>query len=300
MPSHTPASALIKLYLLDGLPWEYPTWKAITGIHNGLFPSDDTLLPGGWTRQDVNDIKSYFDRYNQLPTEDDKIKFSVSRKADGLVGREKWRTFVNKSWDKWGVHNLIVEGLRKESVHPITIMVNDGDLDDWPCASNYVSKAVETVGALLFGPEAFQVGELLPSKVRKCVIILIQRSWARIRDQVNRDKKRMEVLEATAISAFQGKCLSFLQHLQLMNTLIAFDEGPVTKSTVIQTIRSVSKWKDLAQVYGTPENISKVDDMLAELNRVLEGLGAKVPKKPTSSARKRTSTYQYICISLAI
>ena len=48
MPSHTAASALIKLYFLDGIPWKYPKWMEITGVKHGLFPSDDALLPPTW------------------------------------------------------------------------------------------------------------------------------------------------------------------------------------------------------------------------------------------------------------
>jgi hypothetical protein len=52
------ASALIKLFFLDGYPWSWPTWQKITGVYHGVFPTEDSLLPKGWTRQDALDIKS--------------------------------------------------------------------------------------------------------------------------------------------------------------------------------------------------------------------------------------------------
>jgi hypothetical protein len=77
------------MYHMDGAPWNWTTWKDITGIQNGIFPTDDTLLPRGLTRRDIVEIQSYFNQYQAQPTEDAKQKFVSQNKANPLPGRSK-------------------------------------------------------------------------------------------------------------------------------------------------------------------------------------------------------------------
>ncbi|EKM81399.1 hypothetical protein AGABI1DRAFT_125789 [Agaricus bisporus var. burnettii JB137-S8] len=107
MPSHTPASALIKLFSIDGAPWGWQTWKDRTGIRRGLFPPDDDFLPPGMTRQDTIDVQLYFKAYQDLKTEDDKITFATkTRGAPAYPGRATWNLFIQKNWNRWGVQWL--------------------------------------------------------------------------------------------------------------------------------------------------------------------------------------------------
>lgn len=98
MPSHTIQSALVKLYNADGAPWCWKTWKDITGVHDGIFPSDKALLPKGLAPKDVIDIQSYFNQYEAQPTEDAKIKFSAANKGNPMPGRNQWRDWVTAGW----------------------------------------------------------------------------------------------------------------------------------------------------------------------------------------------------------
>lgn len=219
MPSHTPASALIKLYFLDQAPWQWPVWQDITGIRHGLFPEDDSKLPVGWTRADANDVFSYFTQYNHIDTEDNKIKFACGGKGvDSIPGRKKWSDFVTKSWSRWGINERIIAGLHKHNIHPITIMSQQNSLDDWPKADTYVPIALDTIGLVLFGTEAFGDADLIPYSVRRCTAVFVQRTWARIRERVMRDKGKHPEIEKAALEAFQGTCSQF----RLNRLLISF------------------------------------------------------------------------------
>ena len=66
-----------------------------------------------------------------------------------------------------------------------------------------------------------------------------------------------------------------------------------TKTDIIATIRAVSKWKNIAEVYGTAENIAKVANMLVELQRLLDSIGVKFPK-PKTKAEKRMSYPSFV------
>lgn len=209
MPSHTAASALISLFFANGAPWNWPSWQEITGVSNGLFPDDDRLLPGAWTRQDAHDIQSYFRQYQSLENEQSRIKFTANTKGSASIpGRKKWTDFISKIWEKAPIHNLIVEGLRKHGVHPITLVARGDSFDMWPKADTYIPLALDTIGMLLFGQEAFGDNEILPYTTRKYLTVLVQRSWNRIREQIHRDKGNLVKLEQTTTKAFEG--MSFI------------------------------------------------------------------------------------------
>jgi hypothetical protein len=71
----------------------------------------------------------------------------------------------------------------------------------------------------------------------------------------------------------------------------------LTKQDIISTIRAVSKWKNIAEVYGTKENMDKAENMLAELHRLLESVGVKVPKTKTKVKKRMSqfSLYHFGC-----
>jgi hypothetical protein len=209
MPSHTAASALIQLYFckgLEGAPWIWVEWQSITGVKHGLFPKDDRLLPRDWTRQDADDILAYFNHYQSLDTEENKKKFAAGSRAGAVYpGRDKWHSYIKGKWEKWKVHDRVVRALRANHVHPISIMIDEGSLEKWPNADAYLQIAVDGIAQSLFGLESFGGKEILPMDLRRSVITIGQRSWARIRGQVRGDKKRLIELERAAMKAFEGK-----------------------------------------------------------------------------------------------
>lgn len=211
MPSHTAASALIKLFFLGGYPWNWPAWQNITGVYHGIFPADDSLLPKGWNRQDAVDIKSYFEQYNQIAGEEQKIKFASSTNKF-VPGRTRWNKWINSNWEVWDVHRLTVEALRAHGVHPISLVVTNGDTDFWPNSNHYIPIALDTIGMSIFGPEAFGDSELLPPEIRPILTSMAQRSWARIREQVKSDRKKLVDFESAALKAFDGRLLVKFQY----------------------------------------------------------------------------------------
>jgi len=196
MPSHTAASALIKLFYVEDAvhPWDWSVWQDLTNIHHSLFPANNKHLPTGWSREDANDILPYFRMYEAQPTEQAKIKFATSTHG-GVAppGRRKWSAFITKSWEKWEIHPIIVEALNDHNINPVTLLnVQGGDLETaWPSADIYLPLAVDTVGVALFGLEAFGDAPLLTQDIRKSLTIMMQRSWSRMRKQIKSDLQKL-------------------------------------------------------------------------------------------------------------
>jgi TATA-binding protein-associated factor len=155
MPSHTPASALIKLYSLDGAPWQWEAWKDRTGIRCGLFPGDDDHLPSGWSRQDVVDVLSYFKAYQNQKSEDDKITFATKKRgAPDYPGRQTWNAFVQKNWARWRIHTIIVDELKDWNIHPYDIVLRENLGLGWPGSDNFIPMILDSLGLKLFGEDA--------------------------------------------------------------------------------------------------------------------------------------------------
>jgi TATA-binding protein-associated factor len=196
MPSQTAAIALIELFFaIPGAPWIWPEWQTVTGVRNGLFPQADGDLPSGWTRADAKDVYSWFLAYDQK---------GGRESASAMPGRAKWNRFVQTKWEAWGVHETIVRHLRDSGIHPAQVVVNENRFKPWPNADCYVPTIVEPVGADFFGEEALGPRKILTLSARKCLTVFIQRSWARIRVQVNKDEGRLTVLENSARAAFNS------------------------------------------------------------------------------------------------
>lgn len=49
----------------------------------------------------------------------------------------------------------------------------------------------------------------------------------------------------------------------------------MTKTKVARTIRAVSRWRDVAEMYGTAENLEKAAHIMAEVERLLDEVGVK-------------------------
>lgn len=200
MPSQTAATALIDLYFAveGGAPWCWPTWKDITGIRHGLFHESDDKLPSGWTRQDANDVQSWFIHYHRESTE------NLENIAASMPGRKRWNSFVQLRWETWKIHSIIVKALRECGVHPIQIIVNDGTRGaEWPKSDSYASNAFESIGMSIFGKDGLGLGELYPANIRRCISVFTQRSWTRIRQRLVSDVDSLESLEKESLATFK-------------------------------------------------------------------------------------------------
>jgi hypothetical protein len=207
MPSHTAASAMIKLFSFDGAPWQWPAWQERTGIYHGLFPDDDSHLPKGWTRKNAIDVQSYFRAYQLLPTEEKKLAFSGNIKtASAYPGREFWNGFISKRWDSWNIHTAVIEELKELQIHPLDILITENNLEaPWPSAEMYLPMILDSLALKLFGEEAFpKTSPILRPAMRDALRAIPQRSWNTIRTQVNNMKKSPTEIEAAAQAAFKG------------------------------------------------------------------------------------------------
>jgi hypothetical protein len=195
---------MIKLYMDDGAPWNFPAWKELTGVTHGLFPDDDTLLPRPWNRQDALDIQSYFNQYHAVVGEDAKIRFAVGSSGSAIPGRTKWNSWINKNWTKWNINSKISTVLRSVNIHPLDLL-GESPLNEWPVSTGWIPIAVNPTGAFLFGLEAINpnTGHLSPN-LRAGTQILIQRTWLALHSQAKRNEGKLASLEKAAISAFSG------------------------------------------------------------------------------------------------
>lgn len=195
-------------------------WQELTGVQHGLFPPDDRDLPKGWTRDDARDIQSFFHQYSQIPTHDltARHKFA-SAKNDTVPGRKKWTQYVQNRWKPWGIHLIVVEALNKHGIHPLTIINSnsipihiDGAFNStaWPHSDLYIPVVIDTIAMSIFGPEAFEDADILPSPLRLPVKSIAQRSWARIGDQLKSDMKKLDEVEKSAMKAFDGAYFSLV------------------------------------------------------------------------------------------
>jgi TATA-binding protein-associated factor len=282
MPSHTAASALIKFYSFDGAPWKWRDWQARTNVKYGLFPPDDKQLPPGFSREDAINVESYFIAYNALPNEDDKIKFATKTKGGAAYpGRRIWNDFVTRNWGRWGLHTVIVNELKDANIHPQDILIREPSIP-WPVADSYVPVILDSLGLKLFGEEAFpDDSDILPTDLRLCLKIIVQRSWGKIRQQLSALKSRAATIEKNARDAFQGDVCyrnPFNSQLTSMTELEAKEEKPL-KSQVNKTIRAVAKWKECAEVLNTSSHVATANEMLGALQNIMETLGAKITTK---------------------
>ena len=200
MPTHTIASALVKLWTL-GAPWDYPAWQTTSGTYHGLFPADPAHLPKGWTAEDAANVKSYFEQYRLQPTEDDKIAFARQTKGSVLPGRKTWRDWVSALWRTSRVHEKIIAVLNANNCHPLNLAA---DTVTWPMGGTWIPLCLDAVALELFGEECLDHHGRLPEAPRAPTQALIQRTWTNLTKRLDRSKKRLSILEEEAVQAFKG------------------------------------------------------------------------------------------------
>lgn len=205
MPSHPIHSALIQMGLDEkDVPWKLPQWQKLTGVAHGLFPTDDDLLPKGWTRQDALQVRSYHDQYSKKTTHDARIALSTGR-AVQLPGREVWKKWVTLGWKEWCIHAKITQILTENQLHPLAIMrASRSGSEEWPRGDDYIPLVVDSVAMALFGREVLDSLGRVSGDARKTVQALIQRTWTNLRAQVGRGRSRLSILEQAAIDAFES------------------------------------------------------------------------------------------------
>ncbi|KAF8220211.1 hypothetical protein L208DRAFT_1186029, partial [Tricholoma matsutake] len=221
-----------------------------TGILHGLFPEDDYKLPQGWTHKDAVDVQSYFRVYQLLSNKGEKLNFSTNLKGNSTyLGHEFWNCFIGRKWDSWNVHTTILAELKEWDIHPLDILILENNINvPWPNADNYLPIILNSLAIKLFGEEAFPNNSLILRPVlQEAFWGIPQRSWNMICTQVVNMKTCPNKIGAIALAAFKGK--------------------------------------DTAKLFHTIDNVKKAQDMLAELQTILEGVGAKIEKRVALKCR---------------
>lgn len=204
MPSHTVHGALVKLHFsIPGAPWNYDHWKDATGVYYGLFPSDDSKLPRGWTRENANHVESYFDQFNKKTSEDEKIRFAARKTIETIPGRAFWQQWVNNHLAAWDLHARITAGLQRLYLTPLQLAVANGQ-DVLSNNSSFLASSLDKIGLDLFGPEALDRNGLLKFPLRDGVLSLVQRTWENLKKQVRSSSTRLEKMRTECEAAVEG------------------------------------------------------------------------------------------------
>lgn len=205
----TPSIAflVIKLFLL-GLPWDCPVWQDLVKVKHGLFPSDPHLSPPGWTGDDLEDVKSFFDQCQAKATDENRIAFVAQTRGAALPGRKKWKTWITALWKTARIHERIIAVLAANHCHPLTLAIEqEGDTGTWPAGALWIPTCVDAIALDLFGTEALNPHGRLKEIHRPTVQALVQRTWTYLTKRLERAQKRFAVCEQQALEAFNGNLL---------------------------------------------------------------------------------------------
>ncbi|RXW12331.1 hypothetical protein EST38_g13525, partial [Candolleomyces aberdarensis] len=225
----------------------------------------------------LNPIESYFSQYYAKPTEDEKIKFAMKLKQDGIEtvpGRELWRNWVTSHYSThWKIHSRIAKILSSQGIHPEQLMAETGD-DSPPNSASYLPIVLDEIGRDLFGPEALDSNGRLLGKLRDPTLILAQRTWTlevknmgprklRLEKMLQQAEEKLSNLEAgdvtvksinkamRAIAAFEKACPAS-QHLSTIESLKErlepfIPDEPVKSKSGAKTVAKTAKRKKVTK-----------------------------------------------------
>lgn len=225
MPGHRFPGALIHLWLLDKSPWSWSTWQENTGLCNGLFTEEDSKLPLTFTRAKVDSIKAFFSEYNNIVSQDDKIKFVQRRNNISNAGREAWHEFTAALWKKSKLHDRIVQCLRATRIHPADICSINSIKPADVKAEDYIHLCLDAVGLELFGPDILDSSGLVAQPYRTIVRQIAMQSWEVLQYHLKKAATKLPDLREKAEDAI--KCNYFHVYLLVNINLIC----PLQRST---------------------------------------------------------------------
>ncbi|KAJ2914050.1 hypothetical protein MD484_g6375, partial [Candolleomyces efflorescens] len=294
MPSHTPASALVKLYFaLRESPWTFTLWQQITEVYHGLNPEKDSLLPEGLSRDEIASVLSYFDRYNNLGTEDEKIKFAAKAKKhgkDSVPGRGYWTSWVNARYNaRWQINQRISNIFDSLGVHPEQIMAETGESTPPPSGS-YLPLALDIIGRDVFGPEALDSNHRLIPKLREPALILAQRAWFHATKRVGPKNKKADKAREKAESLLAGTSFTFSPQRVVLLPVKGLDNGKITMKQLNQAIRAVASYEKAAEALYSSVHRGAAEVLKARLegfipDDVPKSSGAKRVSKPQAAKK---------------
>ncbi|TFK19678.1 hypothetical protein FA15DRAFT_601103 [Coprinopsis marcescibilis] len=283
MPSHTNSSGLVKFWFAASTfpeaPWRFERWQEITGVDHGLFNTDDKLLPSGWTRNNANAVRQYFQQYGEKASEDLKIKFSAPPRGlpnDPIPGRTFWRDWVTANYSKaWKVHALITSALTSTGLHPVQIAIENQVFDIPPNASSYLPVALDAIGRELFGEEAIDKSGRLSLVLRDPTQILAQRTWQVACRSIKSKRARLTALEGAADSA--------------VSDLTASSDSKITVRAINSAMRSVAAFERAVDAMQTTDGLESLKRLKVDLQQFIPTDPTQPREKGKQTSKKRGS-----------
>ncbi|KAF8166505.1 hypothetical protein BJ912DRAFT_1067891 [Pholiota molesta] len=271
MPTPSNPFLVLKLYGL-GYPWQFPVFQDLVNVKYGLFPDDPTLAPPGWTPDDLSNVKSFVDQTLAKGSEEERIAFVSQNRGAALPGRKIWKDWISRLWRTARIHERISAVLVAQDCHPLTLsLVQTEDAVTWPSGATWIPTCLDAIALELFGAEALSPKGRLAETYRPTVQAIVQRTWSYLTQRLERAQKRFAIYEQEAINAFN-----------------ALDDTP-SKANITAVIRSVAKWRNVAELLNTPDNMAKIATIEAELDRLMEGLGAEFSEEKKQKRSKKKS-----------
>lgn len=316
MPSLSIAAAFLQLTDL-GIPWELPAWQEASGVTHGLFPDNPAHRPKGWTTEDSANIKSLLSHYHALGSEEKKSAFLSDKRGNVLPGCSKWQKWINSIWQSSRSQGKIITVFSARNCHPYTRALAAPNITDdgqekivWPSAAQWIPLCLDDIAAELFGDECLEESGFLPERYRSATQALAQRTWVSLIRHLEGALARLPALEKDAHDAFNGQLYSPFPLLNIINTSIGsfidLNKANVTRTSISTIICAVARWRNVVELFNTSQNLSKVKDMEAELERLMAGLGADIDeeaknammKSKSPPPRKISSSFFFFCLML--
>lgn len=297
MPHPTIPAAFLQLTDL-GIPWDFPAWQDATGVTHGLFPDDPTDRPKGWTEEDLANIKSLFSRYRALRSDEKKTNFLRDNNANVLPGRQKWKQWANAIWRSSKSQSKIIAVFTAQNCHPYTrslaaLKATGKTKESRITASGaqWIPLCLDAIAIALYGDECLDEHGYLPETYRTPTQALAQRTWVSLLKRIDRTLVRLPGLEENARDAFHSELHSAVPRVLLTRLLSCppgLDEAKITKTAISTVVRAVAKWRDAVEVIQSAEDLAKLEDMEAELSRLMEGVGAEVDSEGKKTRKSKS------------
>ncbi|KAG6816175.1 hypothetical protein H0H93_008465 [Arthromyces matolae] len=84
MPSHSPASAVLRLHFATAPPGQ-------------IWLKDDEPLPQGLSHDDIPLLRSFFTKYISLPNETERLRFALGLKGSDIHPRRSQVNYAHKN-----------------------------------------------------------------------------------------------------------------------------------------------------------------------------------------------------------
>ncbi|TEB14172.1 hypothetical protein FA13DRAFT_1879956, partial [Coprinellus micaceus] len=287
MPSHTVHGALVKLWFAyPESPWCFPAWQDLTDVTNGLFLPTTLSFPRvglGSPAEDIGCVLPTVSKPRRPRTRGSSSPaYSAGSGNDTIPGRALWRKWVTDNYSKrWDIHGRIARYPHRREHPPSPAHEGDRRLRRLPpVASSYLPLGLDPIARNLFGPESFDKANHLLRELREPTLMLAQRTWEQLRKGHTRDLERLRSLRKVMDEALAVYGTNFVLQASI---------APASRSRSYRrsSVKRASG-TPLALNFDSQEMLEHIDSVVAELRRLLEGLGQEVPK--SSKAPRKALT----------